>query len=129
MAVATVNKGRNDMTTDSLRTTMIKNARKLIERPENWTKGRYITMEADYLSYCAVGALKTARNQLQREIAPHRHKEVYDAYWSAFPMFPNRLSDCMLVKYNDKPERTHEEILTLFDQAVKNSEAADQQCG
>jgi len=114
--------------TDSFRTTIIKNARKLIEHPENWIKGHYISFETNF-RFCAVGALKTARNQLQREIAPHRHKEVYDAYWSAFPMFPNRLSDCMLVKYNDKPERTHEEILTLFDQAVKNSEAADQQCG
>jgi len=130
MAVATVNKGRNDMTTDSLRTTMIKNARKLIERPENWTKGRYITMEADYLSYCAVGALKTARNKLQNNaIESHCQKNVYDTYWSTFPMFPDKLSDCMLVRYNDAPERTHEEILTLFDQAIKNSEAADQQCG
>ena len=104
----------------------LSDARKLIEKPENWTKGAHARDAAgesvDYdslaaLSFCASGALEKV------------HKDYGSVIWTKaysalLKSIPNEYLD--VADYNDDPETTHEDILRLFDIAINRSGAGNE---
>lgn len=84
-------------------------ARKLIEKPENWTQGKYRRSREDGMSYCSDGALMQADGVLNSGC-------LSDSYWEACQLLrDNMFGD--VVFFNDT--HTHAEVLAAFDKAIE----------
>jgi hypothetical protein len=92
-------------------------ARKLVEKPECWTKGEYARDEENLPTFvraenakcfCVLGAISRASgvHPLDLEDTPE-----YAAFASAADMNPAR--------FNDGLKRQHSEILETFDRAIE----------
>lgn len=90
-------------------------ARKLIEKPENWTQGTFArdknqkevgSWESGAVCFCTIGALKHA---FQEGVGGDIYYEAYDALY-------NSIDRMNVPKYNDS--HTHEEVLAMFDRAI-----------
>lgn len=81
-------------------------ARELIELPENWLKG-----PAKDDQCCALAAL----HQSLSDVAGDEAQTRFDAARGLLVT----LCGCRLVSaWNDAPERTHAEVIDLFDRAI-----------
>jgi hypothetical protein len=94
---------------------ILKAAKAKIEKPENWGKGDYVHCEVDgTYKFCALGAL-------------YHVCDVKAAEPSWLTGAESRLRDAVesitgertLVQYNDAKERTHEEIMTVYNVAIQ----------
>lgn len=103
--------------------TILKAARDLIAKPENWIQGAYArsedgrdTMPYDVSStcFCSVGALfKAGADSFKfSELLPF---EIRDAF--------GVMKENDLVKFNDT--HTHAEVLSLFSKAITSAEEAE----
>lgn len=99
-------------------------ARKLISRPQHWTKGSYARDEKGIslprecrqfaYCYCAVGATMKAADSLNLSSAAQSAR-------IRLAQVINNSTDSLntsIIDYNDDVERTHAEILELFDNAI-----------
>lgn len=75
-------------------------ARKLIEKPENWTQGEYRGHENGMVTYCLVGAIH------------YVNENYFDCAYEAMQKF----MDMSLENFNDT--HTHAEVLELLDRAI-----------
>jgi hypothetical protein len=84
-------------------------ARKLIEKPENWCQNNFgwkeHPFEKRYGPRCAWGAIVTAAGP-------------GGTARSAAYKFISIIADRPLPCFNDAPQRTHAEVLELFDRAI-----------
>jgi hypothetical protein len=83
-------------------------ARKLIEKPENWTQRKFRHGDA----YCMSGAL----------LAIDGHSIMSSAVYAALKQAVPSSFHC-LAEWNDAPERTHAEVLAAFDRAIAMTSA------
>lgn len=90
-------------------------AKALIKNPINWGKGDYVYRGDDTTKYCAIGAVMTVESDLADNALFVSERFLRDA-------LPED-ADRRLVRYNDAPERTHEEIMSLFDRAIELAKA------
>ena len=105
-------------------------ARKLIEKEENWTKGGYARNSKGLLvadctgpeavCWCALGALRnvTKTGPLDYSVGAGARFEAIVKLLELIPRYDG------LAEWQDEPERTHAEVLALFDKAISNCEAA-----
>ena len=99
-------------------TKALTDARKLISKPENWTKKTLardnagkncLLLSKDAVCYCSVGALhKSAVND----------RIIANAMQILRGFTPNNRP---VVHYNDHTTTTHEDILAMFDLAIEKS--------
>ena len=107
---------------------VLRKARALIEKPENWTQGAYARgiddagkSIKDACSLCAVGAVYAITDDLKAG-----GEKVFQRvlYWLgsalARPGEPP-LDSADVIAFNDT--RTHAEVLSLFDRAIAAAEA------
>ncbi len=87
-------------------------ARKLIESPKQWLKGADSGLRNEIWCYCASGALMTA---VDENIPP----VDWDAAENALSLAATGDPDGNIPIWNDAPERTHEEVLAAFDEAIE----------
>ena len=108
----------------------LREARKVIERPESWTKGQYAKMASgrkahsplmqQAVCFCAVGAVCKAVGEVD-ECLP-RSRRLTD-FLREFVPENKRASLRGIVAYNDRKSTTHADILNLFDRAIAAAEA------
>jgi hypothetical protein len=82
-------------------------AKGLISNSKDWIKGDFMVGG----KYCAMGAIYAIEDVNETETCAD--KFLRDALEIRLGM-GNR----MVAAYNDAPERTHEEIMSLYDQAI-----------
>lgn len=105
---------------------ILRKARKLIEKPEQWTQKAF-ARTADgapcdehatvAVSFCVVGALRRAIGQ------QHQYGEQWDKYIAAREFVHAAVMVGQFSEWNDKPSRTHPEVLAAFDKAIALAEA------
>ena len=88
-------------------------ARALIDTPEKWGKGGYVSATPN-VCFCAVGALANANCWSFAEVW---HERAIDVLYDKLP--PNSGG---LTVYNDHPDTTHADIMALFDRAIAAAE-------
>lgn len=111
-------------------TDFLKTARDLIADPERWTKGAYARHRDGELcaiedkgacQWCAIGALFWATDVADTDEAD---EEIEDISTERFAMGMLYDATCALgarggvAEFNDAPERTHEEVMALYDKAI-----------
>jgi len=97
-------------------------AKALIDTPEKWVKGRFC---GD--GYCALGACERAASTERGTFAHWRTLETARALGEALPdgMPQGWTREAATVAaYNDLHSTSHNDILALFDRAIKASEPA-----
>ena len=93
---------------------ILKAARQLIEKREDWWDGR--TRQSSPLGLCALQAVSTARIQYQSR-GGLAGWFVLDALFAALPPGAKMTDDVGAVsRYNDT--HSHEDVLALFDRAI-----------
>ena len=94
---------------------LLRKARDLISDPTGWTKGRFKRQDCYHPPrYCAVGALMEASAEDVNRTTPaceRLERIVAKEGWS-------------ITAYNDDEDTTHQDILDLFDCAIKQAEEA-----
>lgn len=114
---------------------VLTDARKLIERPENWCRGTMardsdgcaVPVEHKLASkFCSTGAVNRVAHSLENSYARGvdalnmLYKVMSRVYGNASPVptpFPFS-APVSIAAYNDMQDRTHYEILKLFDDAI-----------
>lgn len=98
---------------------ILKEAKKLIENPENWTQHAYARTKHDQIihvnsplacKFCSLGAVEY----------------LCDSNWSDTPavMFLAKAADGPIGLYNDN--HTHEEVMQAWDKAIALAEQAEE---
>ena len=116
-------------------------ARALIATPERWTQGASdrdangfdlegeIYAESNVASHCALGAIWAVYELGQEpELTPWR---IVNHLCQTIERHTGQSQES-IATWNDKPERTHAEVLQAFDWAIKDSpvgQAADEPTG
>ena len=99
---------------------ILKKARELISDPSRWTQGTYarnsngsqeFIMSPAAVCFCTIGAVR-------RVCGDKSYGHALFSLAARLPDPPLELSD-----FNDAPNRTHAEVLALFDKAIKAEEA------
>jgi len=85
-------------------------ARKLISSQDKWRKNRY---EDSRNRRCAEGALLSATHWVGHSEARELLKDAI------IELHGNRNRMDLVVRWNDDPERTHVEVLAVFDLAIE----------
>lgn len=109
---------------------ILRNARKLIERPGAWTRGAYARdanlnkihlrgmLHVTARCYCPLGALYVAAGSIDAPLEPEVSVLCEGIGGIEFR------DNGDLVTWNDAPERTHIEVLDAFDRAIALAEQA-----
>lgn len=95
-------------------------AKALIDTPEKWGKGAFISGSSGCL--CVLGALGVAA----RSDAYAWNYQDANALLSVLPFKAS--SETSLAKFNDDPRTTHADVMALFDRAIAASTKEEQQC-
>lgn len=100
---------------------VLREARRLIERPENWIKGTAEAVNKDgEKCYCAIGALEAATESAGRH-GPLGHGPLF---WAAHRALRDVIPGRLIQVYNDYPGTTHADIVAVFDKAIEKAEQA-----
>jgi len=96
-------------------------AKALIDTPEKWCKGHF-TIYASPLQHCTRGAVTWA-GEYNRDNCGSRESttETWLARILLEKSVPNPRLSGNIIAYNDLPETTHQDIMTLFDNAIKKA--------
>ena len=86
---------------------VLRAARKLIERPENWVKGYFIDHIPGCRRFCATGAIRQVSNWSYTQADTDARDYLARAADTEY-----------IVAWNDQPNRTHVEVLAAFDAAI-----------
>jgi len=100
-------------------TEILKAARQLIEKREDWWDGSERQSSALGLGICALQAVSVARIQYQSR-GGLAGWFVLDALFAALPPGAMAGGDCDIARYNDT--HSHEDVLALFDRAIAATE-------
>ncbi len=94
-------------------TRTLKAARKLIAREGGWAQGHYKVKRDKTTAYCAIGAIEAATKDsgLVRGATIELGNGMLGKNW------------VNVTTYNDHPRRKQEQVVALFDRAIKKAEA------
>jgi hypothetical protein len=95
---------------------ILKAARRLLTPKHRWTKGVYSDEREGETCYCSLGALMA--------VSSNRYTLGYDV--AAYELHKISLKYPKgrrgIIAYNDHPQTTHRQVLSLFDRAIKSLE-------
>lgn len=95
---------------------VLRAARKLIERPENWCKQhRIVDLPGGQFAYCVLGAIEHAPGGGVLDQSP----------WHAKNWFARAIHSPSIGEWNDVSRRNHPEVLAAFDRAIALAEAEE----
>ena len=96
---------------------LLREAKKLIDQPEKWTKGAFHAGQA----HCAIGALQLMGSR------PTPRLLVFSLEFYQALSFLNKATPLgkSPVVFNDLPSTTHADIMKLYDDAVAAAEKAE----
>lgn len=94
--------------------TILKRARKLIEKPDNWLNNGELVRGGRFGSptvraFCPLGALCTAAGSLAGNKEAER-------------LFKTAIKSDLISSWNDQPNRRHRSVLAAFDRAIALAE-------
>jgi len=101
-------------------TEILKAARQLIEKREDWWDGSGDWTAQPTGTVCAVQTMATSLQELERIDYPTASIECFGALINALPPTLRRHG---LATYNDT--HSHEDVLALFDRAIAATECAE----
>jgi len=101
-------------------TEILKAARQLIEKREDWWDGRQ--RHSSPLGLCAIQAVSVARSRYQSKGGLGGWFTL-DVLFSALPPGAMAGGDCDIARYNDT--HSHEDVLALFDRAIAAMEVTE----
>ncbi len=95
---------------------VLREARALIENPEDWTKGAYHANGC----WCAVGAVMEVTNEWEL------HRAATEALDNARRVQKSKYNAPRerVIAYNDNSKTKHHNVLALFDRAIAAEEAS-----
>lgn len=110
---------------------LLKKAREIISKPENWTKNSFakdaygcstMITNKEAVCFCSIGAVRRALDVLDY---PDDGEVTYHSAIDRLRQFVhtsnrNTGSWATLAGYNDHADRTHTDILAMFDKAIAN---------
>lgn len=110
---------------------VLKQARKLIENPDNWIKDKYEDGTGKY-DLCGAIALVVSemcggvnvKIELQYTVSSHAYSRLADN--QAVSKFNTGTAEGRLLNYNDSETTTHADILKLIDDVLKDIEDNDE---
>ena len=99
---------------------ILKRAREIISKPENWTKGAYYSCRDGNTHHCLVGAIQVAHGgieSLATGVATMKTKDV-----CTFLSFSKNRNEALnaALRFNDGS--THAEVLALMDERIAQRE-------
>lgn len=97
-------------------------ARKLIEKPENWTQGE--NARNDRGRHCMIDDPLAACWCMQGAIIKSAGPTEFTATRKAIDAFIGTIAE-YITAYNDNPDRTHPEVLAAFDSAITRARASE----
>lgn len=102
---------------------LLKAARKLLENGP-WGREQYLNPRTG--EFCAVGALYIARMGLAKNDEYHwieelRHSDIVDEAINSLDNITRKKYKTSLISFNDTKTTTKENVLEVFDLAIKNS--------
>ena len=98
---------------------LLRKARRRIAKPECWCQHTIERYANDgTVAYCALGALKTKDTALQLEAEVLLEASIPRSFRPGEGNV-NR----SVAQYNDRPTRTHEQVLALYDRAINIAKA------
>lgn len=89
---------------------LLRSALALIEQPERWTKGAYVTADGTPAAWCMQGACIAASQR--------HHATLARAHVAILAV----INSNSIVRWNDAPERTHAEVVAAFRSAIAIAE-------
>lgn len=102
--------------------------REILAQPENWIQGRFFS--GDGKACCMVGALMRAEDQMHADSSETSHLAAYMhaarllTRLARIHGIPGYRSENVSIEcWQDQPERTHAEVLSLLDEAIAVAEA------
>jgi hypothetical protein len=96
--------------------TILKAARDLIAKPENWTQGSYYEVKRGNHCYCALGAIAHVQGVTPTD-------DVEGSCWLALEVTDGEsIIGSHVANFNDT--HTHAEVLSLFSKAITAAEEA-----
>ena len=99
-------------------------AREILTPKKNWTQGTMARNSEGYMTllrneeavcFCALGAVERAYYDLAGWDPSAAPQEVFDPLYEA-------VGEGGVALWNDRPSRTHEEVLAAFDRAIEASD-------
>jgi hypothetical protein len=105
---------------------ILKEARKIIARPEAWTKGATArdvngmgcyTDTAEAVCFCSMGAILRVRNSMAKGYCPAKEDRAFRIL-SQTVRRPT-------AAWNDDPATTHADVLNAFDHAIAKAEGGE----
>lgn len=105
-------------------------AKSKIDQPEKWTKGASARDEnrvvcrpgsEGAVCFCSAGALGLASDLLE---GVHEADLFLAAAKLVADSLPTEDQGFSYLRYNDKPETTHEDVMALFGRAIKKARAS-----
>ena len=102
---------------------ILQETRRLIERPEQWIKrsSRINDEWPNNYSFCIYGAFS---HVVLKTFKPYKETAISDKAWNimlrCLPKGQNSI-----ICFNDHPDTTHEQILSVLDRAIKRQKRLD----
>ena len=96
----------------------LREARKLIEKPENWIKGQSIEIRPEGNAYCLLGALSWTSYANGNFMPDKTYRSATSAVIDS--VVARNYGGASL--FNDAPETTHEDVLSLIDETIDRLE-------
>lgn len=102
----------------------LKQAKRLIDTPSKWGKGKYYDIRDGKKCYCAMGAIMVTApdSYAQKE----RALIALTAATGAPPRtirFSSMASSGVIIAFNDDEKTTHKDVMDLFDRAIESCNA------
>lgn len=108
---------------------LLKSARALIEKPENWVKGTYNCHVEGRPCFCMVGALERAvEDNTDDDLWCGSPLHQFAAFALLDALFDSELDgvspkEQTIPDFNDAPTTTHQDVLEVYDVAIASLEA------
>lgn len=99
---------------DSDSTKILKRARKMLVK-YGWQQGGFGPEHEEHAPHCAIGAIRTAAHLVEVE---DYYEAKFEAHRRLIQALPEDRWD-NVVSYNDRYGRSKDEVISLFDKAIK----------
>lgn len=106
--------------------TVLRTAHDLVARPGGWCQGWHSRPGelGSNTAYCAFGAIITASRPRLPHLASETIAAIEDAAYGALVLAATGTQHGSLIRWNDDPDRTQDEVVAAFHRAIAAQEQA-----